>query len=244
MKRAFCYMLSVIAWLLLIVAVLFTCLQVAVNDHNWFLSEYVRLDTARGMGMSNTDVAASLRQLVDYMEGRVDSIQLTVTVDGKEKDMYNEREIAHMVDVRALYQGWRAVRTAGAALGLGLMALVYKALRRDALGVLARGFLLACGVFAFILLALGAWVAVDFSGFWTAFHLLFFTNDLWLLDPRTSRMILICPERLFYDIVLRFGGWFALALAVPLVGCLGYLALKKKRRKTPLRAGGGDYDSI
>ena len=244
MKRTGCYIISVLAWLLIIVAILFTCLQIAVNDRNWFLSEYVRLDTARSIGMSNTDVAAALGQLVDYMEGREDSIQLTVRVDGKKTDMYNQREIDHMVDVRALYQAWRGIRTLGALLAAGMLYLCVRMMRRDALKVLSKGFLIACGVFACLLAAIGIWVAVDFTGFWTAFHLLFFTNDLWLLDPRTSRMILICPERLFYDIVLRFGGWFALALAVLLAACVAYLSVRKKRRKTPLRTGGNDYDSI
>ena len=55
-----------------------------------------------------------------------------------------------------------------------------------------------------MLACIGAYVAVDFSSFWTKFHHIFFTNDLWLLDYDTDRMIRICPEQLFFDIVVRF----------------------------------------
>ena len=53
-----------------------------------------------------------------------------------------------------------------------------------------------------LLAAIAVWVLLDFSSFWTAFHHLFFTNDLWLLDPATSRMINMMPLQLFYDIVV------------------------------------------
>lgn len=70
--------------------------------------------------------------------------------------------------------------------------------------------------------ALGIWVAVDFNSFWINFHYLFFDNDLWILSYRTDRMIRICPQQLFYDIVVKFGLIFLAAfgalLAAAIVG--------------------------
>jgi integral membrane protein (TIGR01906 family) len=57
-----------------------------------------------------------------------------------------------------------------------------------------------------LLVPLGAfaiWAAVDFDGAFTFFHRLLFTNDLWLLDPRTDLLIRICPESMFAAMGLR-----------------------------------------
>ncbi|MBR2991515.1 MAG: DUF1461 domain-containing protein, partial [Solobacterium sp.] len=62
---------------------------------------------------------------------------------------------------------------------------------------LRNGSLFMLGVVAFV----AVWAMVDFNGFWTNFHLLFFDNDLWLLDPRTSIMINLLPGGLFFDLV-------------------------------------------
>ena len=64
---------------------------------------------------------------------------------------------------------------------------------------------------------------------WTRFHTLFFTNDLWLLDPATDFMIVICPESMFSALVvaillrtafillpLELGAWWLLKKKLPI----------------------------
>ena len=60
----------------------------------------------------------------------------------------------------------------------------------------------------------GALAAVDFNWFWTQFHHVFFTNDLWLLNPATSVLIQMVPEEFFSAIVLKILIWFAVVLAL------------------------------
>lgn len=239
MKRGFAYVLSVVGSILLLFAMLFACLKISMNDEKWFLDEYTRLGTAKDIGMSNSDVAAALRRLVDYMEGREDSIEIEVTVDGKKVNMYNERETAHMIDVRALYQGVQAAALGALILCAGAVALAAALMRRDAVKAMSRGYLIGLAIFAVLVAAAGVWVMVDFTSFWTAFHHLFFTNDLWLLNPQTDRMILICPEQLFFDIVVRFGGRFLVAALAVCAAAVIYLAVRKKKRATPLAAKHG-----
>ena len=50
--------------------------------------------------------------------------------------------------------------------------------------------------------------ASDFTKYFTIFHEIFFTNDLWLFDPATDYMIRMLPEGFFYDMVMRIGAWF------------------------------------
>jgi len=214
------FVLSTVASFLLIVSVLFTSLQLSINNRAWFEREYEKFDLAGKIGISNSDSADAIMRLIDYMEGRVDSIELTVHQNGEAVSMYNEREMEHMIDVRALYQTWRSVRTYGAIAGVILLLGAFFINKKEFLIALARGYLRASAAFGILLFGIGLFVAIDFNAFWTAFHHLFFTNDLWLLDPATDRMILICPERLFSDIVLRFASRFLLCFALMLAAAL------------------------
>lgn len=195
--------LAFLASLLLIVSLLFTALQLVMHDETWFAARYEAYGTAGEIGIPTKDITAALMQLIDYMEGDVASIDLTVMENGIPVSMYNERETLHMIDVRELYQAWRSVRDFGvpaaALLLLGACALLPKGAR---LRTLSKGYLRASVFFGAIVAALGIWVAVDFNSFWINFHYLFFDNDLWILSYRTDRMIRICPQQLFYDIVV------------------------------------------
>ena len=236
MKRNAVYTaLLTIASLLIITAVLFTSLQICINQRNWYYKTYVKYNTDKQTMMSNEDMTEAIFRLVDYMEGRVDSIQLSVTEAGRVVEMYNRQEIDHMVDVRALYQAWRAVRTYGGILAVIIIAVCMATLQKgERIGMLCRQCyqfpnLIYRNIFVFgaVLIALGIWVAVDFNSFWTEFHHLFFTNDLWLMDYATCRMIRICPLPLFNEIVVRF----ALMFLVPFALMLALAVWGRKRSK-------------
>lgn len=215
--------LATLLGFLLIVAGLFFSVKFTVNSEGFFRSEYEKLGNAQAMGMETEDLVAATMRMIDYMEGRVDSIDLMVEVHGESVSMFNDRERAHMVDVRALYQGWRTAAWAflgAAALFLLFWGFISKQSRR--LYTAARAFLLASILFLALMAAVIIWVLVDFSSFWTAFHHLFFTNDLWILNGLTDRMINMMPLQLFYDIIVRIAltfliPWLALAIACIIV---------------------------
>lgn len=227
-KNAVYTAMLAIAALLIIIAVLFTSLQICVNQRNWYYESYVKYGTAKETLISDEEMTEAIFRLIDYMEGRADSIQLSVVENGQTVEMYNRQEIDHMVDVRALYQAWRAVRTYGGILAVMIIAVCMATLPKgERMGMLCRGFLIAAAVFGAVLIVLGIWVAVDFNSFWTEFHHLFFTNDLWLMDYRTCRMIRICPLQLFNDIVVRF----ALMFLIPFALMLALAVWGRKRSK-------------
>lgn len=222
--------LAFLAALLLIVSLLFTALQLVLHDEAWFAARYESYGTAEAIGIPTDDITAALMRLIYYMEGDVPSIDLTVMENGVPVSMYNERETQHMVDVRELYQAWRGVRDLGvpaaALLILGACALLPRGQRMKAL---SKGYLRASIVFGLIVTVLGVWVVADFNSFWINFHYLFFDNDLWILSYATDRMIRICPQQLFYDIVVKFGLIFLAAFGALLVASI-FGARERKAR--------------
>ncbi|NLL91518.1 MAG: TIGR01906 family membrane protein [Ruminococcaceae bacterium] len=73
------------------------------------------------------------------------------------------------------------------------------------------------------ILIIGA--AIDFDGFFTLFHKLFFNNDLWIFDSKTDPIIKILPQEFFMHCALFIAFvliFFTIALSV--------IGLSKKKR--------------
>ena len=58
MKKAVCFTLLIIASLLLITAMLFTCLQFCMNQRDWYYKSYVKYGTSRETGISDEDIVS------------------------------------------------------------------------------------------------------------------------------------------------------------------------------------------
>lgn len=232
MRKRFAVMLSTLASIVLILCILFTALQLTINDKNFIEYEYARLSLSREMGVSNLDLVSSCERLIDYMEGRVDSIDIQVTVDGEQVLMFEqEQEISHMADVRLLYQRFRTFRDFGVLLALVLYLLGAVLHIRSAMHTLASGYVYCAFVIALFAGFLGTWAALDFSNFWTFFHQMLFWNNDWLFDASTSRMINMLPEQFFSDVILRMAILAGVAFVLLLVASAVALAsIRKKRR--------------
>ena len=50
-------------------------------------------------------------EMMDYLRGDRDDLHVFTTIGGEEREFFNEREIAHMEDVRNLFLGSMALRT-------------------------------------------------------------------------------------------------------------------------------------
>jgi integral membrane protein (TIGR01906 family) len=87
------------------------------------------------------------------------------------------------------------------------------------------GFMWGSGFSILLVMMLGVLALIDFNWLFTQFHLLSFTNDLWLLDPATDYLIMLFPEGFWSDaVIVIFALMVILALAV---GFTGWRMLKK-----------------
>ena len=142
-------------------------------------------------------------KLLAYTTGADDNLDIQAEIQGQMQEVFGEREKEHMVDVKALYLGARDVRTVSLVLAAVLIAAAFLIGKKTALPVLCRSFLWTSAGFVVAVGAISVYAAMDFTSFWTSFHHVFFTNDLWLLDPRTDVLIQMVPEQFFSDLVMR-----------------------------------------
>lgn len=155
-----------------------------------------------------------------------------VAVNGVQRQPFNEREIMHMEDCCNLFGLLQSVHSACFILAPAFTLAVLIMALRD-MKKMAWNFKTAWIASAIILVPiafLAVWAAIDFGSAFTFFHKLLFTNDLWLLDPRTDLLINICPSSMFANMGLRIGlQSAAILLGVPALAGIGYFVEKKRR---------------
>ncbi len=226
MRKHWIKWLSAVAGLLVIIGIVLNWVGILCFDPDFYKEEYTKLKTAESIGMSQENLDQATKVLLDYTRGARADLNVKATVHGEVREVFNEREIQHMADVKNLYIG--AITFGNGALAAGLLfflwAIFFKKRKQAALS----GYIHANWIFLLIFGLLGLYAAMDFNAFWTGFHRIFFTNDLWLLDPRTDILIMMVPGQFFFDLVMRI-----LAACVATLGLLllGAVFWKKKLLK-------------
>ncbi len=213
------HVLAVAAMLLLVLALLLTSFQLAIYgdpDYRFYEREYAKYNVTESLDMEMEDVMDVTEKMMDYLIGRRPELSVITDVDGQTQDFFNEQDRLHMADVKNLFLGGLTLRwvlLAAAAVLIALLVLLKGDWRR----IIPRAYFIALGIFLAVTVLLGALFASDFTKYFTIFHEIFFTNDLWLFDPATDYMIRMLPEGFFYDMVMRIGGCFLGSLVVLLV---------------------------
>ena len=97
-------LMAAVSSFLLIFSVAVLCIQAIAFDHDFYKNEYEKMNTAAYVGVSGESLGMATDTLLDYLEDKTPTLDLQVQVNGQDEEYYNEREKAHMVDVKALYQ--------------------------------------------------------------------------------------------------------------------------------------------
>ena len=123
---------------------------------------------------------------------------------------YNDREIKHMVDVQILVGAVMWVWVIAAALAALSVGALYYAGEKTAL---RAGLLNGSGITVFVLVAIVAYLLVNFNTFFTQFHQVFFEGDTWLFLWSDS-LIRLFPVKFWQDAFVFVGGGAILEAAL------------------------------
>ena len=194
-----------------------SAVNICCFHEGFYRNEYARLQIAEDMQMPFEDLMEATKVLLDYTRGKREDMVVFAQVKNAKREVFNDREKAHMKDVRALYRNAMIVRNI--CLLIIIAGGLYLWITKDEPKNLAKAFLKTSLVVFAAFGALCLYAFSDFDTFWTNFHHVFFaSNDLWLLDPRTDLLINMVPEQFFFDliffIVMTFAGFFLAALVL------------------------------
>ncbi len=230
MKYALSKTLAAAAGFCLIFGLLCTVICTCSVSRGFYYGEYEKLGVAEDIGISSEELKEATDVLLDYTEGRREDMVVYADINGESRPVFNERETLHMQDVRNLFLSARLAGYIALAAGAVVLALIF-IFSRDRRGLFS-GYLLGNWIFLGAVALIAVYAALDFYSFWTNFHHVFFTNDLWLLDPATDNLILMVPQQFFSDLVFKIVAIFAAcAAALAVLSGLALRAAKKKRFK-------------
>ncbi|OGO31369.1 MAG: hypothetical protein A2Z29_10265 [Chloroflexi bacterium RBG_16_56_11] len=216
-------------WLfILCLPVLLLTASVSLAKNSLWLYHYgfEKYGVSQTTGLTIAELDKAAKGLIDYFNSGEESVDVIVIKDGSPFTLFNEREVAHLRDVKSLF---RLVN--GVMLGTLVYAAVFAGLslfwwrdRRLGRGLFVGGILTLA-----LVAALGIAMALDFDRFFLQFHLLSFANDFWMLDPATDYLIMLFPQGFWFDAALFCALAAAVGALIP--GGLGFW-LKRWRGET------------
>lgn len=157
-------------------------------------------------GLPAAEYAPVVDMITRYLKGGSDAFQHVFTVDGAEYAAFNAKEQHHMADVQDLFRLCRFV----AWLGWGIVIFGSLSARRKLAWRTIRRTLIA--ILAAVTIVIIA-ACIDFDSLFVLFHKVAFTNDLWLLDPRTDLLIRLMPIEFFVSYAAIIGGIWLTGMA-------------------------------
>ena len=194
-----------------------------VNALRLYEYGFDKYEISQAAGIDRLQLKSVAQHLIDYFNLKVNTAQIVVGKRGGEFNLFNERELVHLKDVRSLIQLDYWVQR-GALLLLIICVLVlffgFKAGWRIVVKGLFRGSLVTVG----LMTVLALWALFGFERFFLLFHLVSFSNEYWMLDPAKDYLIRLFPEGFFYDAAMF--GFGAIVLEALLIGGIAFVVLK------------------
>ncbi|MEP6870557.1 MAG: TIGR01906 family membrane protein [Anaerolineaceae bacterium] len=183
-----------------------------------------------GVSLPELDRAAD--ELARYFENDAPLLTTTVQIDGQEAPLYNDREIAHMKDVKTLMRFVYRLNEFSLAFIITYVSCVYLWTREKSFRTLAAQALAGVGVGFVALAFVGVFAITGFDAAWTKFHQLVFNNDLWRLDPSRDRLIQMFPEKFWQESTYIIGGLTLVEVALIVGSALAYLVTTRPSKPT------------
>ena len=197
----------------------------AVNSLWLYKYGFQKYDVGTVTGLADSELESVAAGLINYFNSGEEYISLTVMKDG---ELFNEKEVAHLKDVKELIwlDYWVLLGTLIYALRYGGVSLFWR--RRKYGRLLTWGVVGGGGITLAIMLALWLGTLLGFDQLFLQFHLVSFANDLWQLDPTRDYLIMLFPQGFWYDTTL-FCALGTASMAVILGGVAGgYLIFTRK----------------
>ena len=216
----------------LIIAFLITSVEaVAYWTPGYYEKEYTKYQVLNDLPeMTMDDLLDVTDQMMAFLRGKREDLHVYTTMGGEYREFFNDREIAHMEDVRGLFVGALVLRRICIVTAFVCVALLWL-LKADIALVVPRSVCWGTGLFFAIICVLGLVISTDFTKYFVIFHHIFFNNDLWLLDPATDLLINIVPEPFFVDTASYIALVFGISVAVIFGVSRWWLRREKRQRK-------------
>lgn len=224
---------AVLFVLLMPVLLLLTDVQLIAYDRDYYRAEYIKYDIPEHIGMNMDNLMYSTEQLLLYLDNKRDDLNFKAEFTKGKEEFFSQRDKYHMIDVKGLFVKGRLIRNVSFIYVICFILFFFrkKDTKRQLRRIAKYGIAVAAAGIAPVLILI-VLMNMDFYKYFTIFHEIFFTNDLWLLDPAADRLINIFPQDFFTDMAFSISYLYIAEMVVILMGSLLILTFIKK---TPIK---------
>lgn len=201
----------------------------AVNSPWLYHYGFEKYDVSATTGLVESELKKVAISLLSYFNSDEEYISLTVVKNGEPFVLFNQREVAHLKDVKGLIwlDYWVLLWTLLYVLGYAVGSLFWA--KRKYWQQLAWGVVGGSGLTLALMLALGLGALLGFDQLFWQFHLISFSNELWQLDPARDYLIRLFPQGFWYDATL-FCVLGTIGTAIILGGVAGWYLYRNRSK--------------
>jgi integral membrane protein (TIGR01906 family) len=204
LASSFGFRIAVIVLLAISLPLFFISLNVRVltNSQTFYEWGFDANNVERRTGLDDAALTSAASQLIDYFGNDEEFLDLRVEFEGREIELFNQREITHMADVKDVMNVmFNAVWVTGVMVVI-VVAVGFYLLGRGFLPMLRSGIMWSTIAGLTVAALFGLATLIDFNTTFRLFHEVVFRNDFWKLSPSQSLLLRLFPQ----------GFWFAATL--------------------------------
>jgi integral membrane protein (TIGR01906 family) len=171
-----------------------------------FIYEYDfwRYEISENTSIELTNLRKIGKEIRTYFQNNDQYLSVETTINNQMKFLFNQREIHHMKDVKGLIN---LIDNIGLIIGcifiiFSLILVFYDHHWKE---TLLKLILLSGLLSVFLVILISITFLVFFDYFFVLFHEISFSNDLWILNPKTDYLIMLFPENFFRDATYAIG---------------------------------------
>lgn len=165
--------LSIIASLFLLISILLGIIFACSFNHSFYEYEYNKNNQAEVIGMSGEDLMKATDTLLDYLNNERDDIVVEASVNGDVREVFNERETLHMIDVKDLCNNAKIVGICLFISSIVLFGIIYKLENTYFYTLIQHGMKYAIFILIVFVSILAIYAVTDFYDFLDEFPLYF-----------------------------------------------------------------------
>jgi len=191
-----------------------------VNSTHIYEYGFDKYHISETTGIDRAQLSEVARKIVDYFSSRTETPQMTVeNKKGEQFKLFHEHELIHLQDVKGLFRLNHRAQMASLAY-ITIFSLLFLLWAKGRWQDLAKGLKRGCALTLLLIAAASIASVFDFEQLFIQFHLIYFHNPYWLLDPSKDYLIKLFPPP-FWERIAILGG-IAIAAEALILGAVAW----------------------
>lgn len=229
--------IKVVLLVIVTLAILLYSLTGSINkvtyDVDYYKEYSIENDVKSDAGISQDKLEETYNSLITYIDKGDTSLI---------EPYFNDKEVSHMVDVHKLFNLNDTIYIGSVFILIAFaLFIIWQILKKNIdsiqqiknINFILKSILIIAGIVIVVVFIM----SFDFNRAFIKFHQLFFTNDLWILDPTTDLMIRMLPQDYFMSLAIRIFFNFVLNLGLILIILQGLKSYFERRKDVTIYRG-------